>query len=266
MLQRLAIFAVLFVGVITDVSALKSAHAENSSPSPSAAQSQWSNWQSMHQLYESGKFEEAFQALNAQPSGNDPSYFYNLGTISFRLGRTGAALGYFEKANRLKRHDPDIYHNLEMTRAALEKTLGPGKLDPASDWTETLADQVSLEEIRGVFGALMLILAVFWIQTYRKNRDVRQTLLRPAALIGAVALALVGGLYWVETLASARTPAVAMSRQPVRSGPGESYVELAQVDAGTKVRLLGNSDDWLQIRYSQDGIGWVRAKEFLLID
>jgi len=251
--------------LIADFSTFTPAYAEEGT---------WSRWQDARQLYQSGKFDEAFQSLSSQPGGNDPVYYYNLGTIAYRQGRTGAALGYFEKANRLKRHDPDIYHNLELARTDLEKTLGPGKLDPASSWTETLADQVSLEEIRGVLGAILLILAVFWIRTYWKNRDLKQTLLRPAALIGALALALVGGLYWTETLASSRSPAIALSRQPIRSGPGESYVELSAVDAGTKVRLLGTassgdsqgSEAWLQIRFSSDGIGWVKAKDFLVID
>jgi hypothetical protein len=267
MFQLLALLSLLLSSAIVDFSAF-------------AQESGWSRWQEAHQLYESGKFEEAFKSLSAQPSDNDPVYYYNLGTIAYRLGRTGAALGYFEKANRLKRHDPDIYHNLEIVRSDLEKTLGPGKLDPASNWTETLADQVSLEEIRGVLGAILLILSLFWIRTYSKNRDLKQTLLRPAALIGAVALGLVGGLYWVETLAHSRSPAVALSRQPIRSGPGDSFVELAQVDAGTKVRVLGPSssgtgtdgngtgasEKWLQVRFSQDGIGWIRANGFLVID
>lgn len=260
------IFALLFASLIADPFTLSSAHGAY------AEEGNWSRWQEARQLYQSGKYDEAFQSLSTQPSGNDPLYFYNLGTIAYRQGRTGAALGYFEKANRLKRHDPDIYHNLELTRSQLEKTLGSGKLDPASNWTETLADQVSLEEIRGVLGAIMLILAIFWLRTYWKNRDIKQTLLRPAALIGAVALALVGGLYWTETLASARSPVVALSRQSIRSGPGDSFIELGQIDAGTKVRLLGSAssenvaEEWLQVRFSQDGIGWVRAKDFLVID
>jgi tetratricopeptide (TPR) repeat protein len=276
------IFALLFASLIADPFAFLAAHEAGGAHRAFgtnvayAAQSEdgnWLHWQEARQLYQSGKYDDAFQSLSAQPSGNDPLYFYNLGTIAYRQGRTGAALGYFEKANRLKRHDPDIYHNLELTRSELEKTLGPGKLDPASNWTENLADQVSLEEIRGVFGAIMLILAIFWIRTYWKNRDLKATLLRPAALVGAVALLLVGGLYWTETLASSRSPAVALSRQSVRSGPGDTFVELGQVDAGAKVRLLGSAssegaaaEEWLQVRFSPDGIGWVRAKDFLVID
>src|SRR4051794_30006915 len=80
-----------------------------------------SRWPEVQALFEAGKLEEAFQLLSAQPSGNDPIYFYNLGTIAYRLGKTGAALGYFEKANRLKRHDPDIHQNLELTRSDLIK-------------------------------------------------------------------------------------------------------------------------------------------------
>ncbi len=89
------IFAVLFFSAIADFSAFTPAHAEEGS---------WSRWQEARQLYQSGKYDDAFQSLIAQPNGNDPVYFYNLGTISYRMGRKGAALGYFEKANPLKRH------------------------------------------------------------------------------------------------------------------------------------------------------------------
>jgi hypothetical protein len=268
MLRVWVLLAALFLSTIVDFSTSTLARAEERG---------WSQWQEAHRLYEAGKYEDAFQSLSAQPSHNDPIYFYDLGTIAYRLGRTGAALAYFEKANRLKRHDPDIHHNLELVRSDLEKTLGASKLDPASTWTEDLADQVSLEEIRGVFGAIMLILALFWIRTYRKSRNLKETLMRPAAMVGAIALLLVAGLYWTETLASSRSPAIALSRQIVRSGPGDGYVELAQVDAGTKVRVLDSAvsneshggaapEKWLQVRYSQDGIGWVRTGGFLVID
>ena len=51
---------------------------------------EWSRWQDVHSLYDAGKFDEAFQALSAQPSGDDPSYFYNLGlslTASEKMAR-----------------------------------------------------------------------------------------------------------------------------------------------------------------------------------
>ena len=163
-------------------------------------------------------------------------------------------------------------------RSDLEKTLGQDRLDPASNWMESLADQAAFEEIRAVLGLMALLLILFWIRTYWKNRDLKETLLRPAGLIGGTHVLLVFGLYGVETLASSHSPAIALTRQSVRSGPGETFVELSQIDAGSKVRLLGpsakgssangapTSDDWLQVRYSGDGVGWVRSTAFMVIN
>lgn len=226
----------------------------------------WSQWQDARTLYEQGKFEDAFKALSAQPS-TDAFYFYNLGTIAYRLGRTGAALGYFEKANRLKSHDPDIRHNLEAVKADLSRTLGTEKLDPASSWAENLADHVSLEELRGVLGLMGLILSFFWIQIYRKSRSLRPTLLHPAGLIGSAMLAVLIGLYGLEIQANSHSPAVALLRETIRSGPGDTFVQLSTVEAGTKVRLLGPStNSWFQVRFSRDGVGWIPAASLVVID
>lgn len=229
-------------------------------------------WTLIHDLNASGQYDAAYKTLLGSTLEKDSTYYYNLGTLSYRMGRAGAALGYFEKANHLKRHDPDIHHNLEVVRADLGHTLGENKLDPASTWVETFADQVSLEEVRGVLGLVALFLVLFWLRAYRKSRRLRDSLLQPAPLTTSIALALVTIVYLLETQANAHSPAIATERQTVRSGPGLSYNELSQLEAGTKVRLIGESDTgtspdgsktnnpWLQIRYTQDGVGWVPAQ------
>lgn len=242
------------------------------------------NWSLIHDLNASGQYEAAFKALLSapaspnSPNSNDATYFYNLGTLAYRIGRPGAALGYFERANHLKRHDPDIRHNLDIVSADLAHTLGENKLDPASSLTEIFADQVSLEEIRGVLGLVALLLVLFWIRAYRGTRRLKDALLSPAPVTGSLALAIVAIIYLVEIQANAHAPAIAVERQSVRSGPGLSYNELAQLEAGTKVRLLGESptgtapdgsptsEPWLQVRYTQDGIGWVRALSLIKLE
>lgn len=240
----------------------------------------WGQWESAHDSYIAGQYDAALRSMLSQPKADDPAYYFDLGTISYRMGRTGAAVGYFEKANRLKRHDPDIRHNLELARSDLSRTLGEGHLDPASAWTETLADQVSLEEVRGVLGVFSLILVLFWLRAYRRSRRFLATLTQPAPLIGTIALALVGVLYLLELQAYAHPAAIALERQAIRSGPGASYNELAQAESGMLVRLLGevagssspdaatatpsgSDDQWLQVRYNHDGVGWVRASGFI---
>ena len=132
------------------------------------------NWQRASQLYESGKFADALAELQSQPQ-EDAGYFYNLGTVLLRLGKLGYSLAYLEKANRLKPHDPAVQHNLQIARTALGGALGSHRLDPASTWSEEIADRVTLEEIRGTLGLVGSVMVLMWLRFYLRTRRLRKT-------------------------------------------------------------------------------------------
>lgn len=250
-------------------------------PSVYADQAALSQWADAKRTADSGKVEDAFRILQEKPRPEDPYYFYNLGTLAYRLGRLGPSLAYLEKANRMKRHDSDIRNNLEIVRASVARGLGGiDRMDPASTWSENFADQLALDEIRGVLGLLGVIVALFWMRAYLKSRRLRSTLLHPAALLASVTLLIVGSLYWIERTAAAHAPAISLTKQTLRSGPGSTFIDLGSIESGTKVRLLGPSaeekpptdatpgktpDLWLQVRFSQEGIGWLRAADLFAL-
>lgn len=216
-------------------------------------------------LYASGKYEEALQALRSHPA-ESAQYFYNIGTIHLRLDQPGQARAYLEKANALRSHDPEIQNNLQLARSALGRLIGNDRLDPASTGLESMADRVSMDEVRAVLGFLGLIVALFWLRAYLKTRSLKRTLLQPAGLVGLIGVAVTAGLYAVERAASASPAAFLLERQAIRSGPGEQFVQLGLSESGMKIRLLGpRSEGWSQVRYSQDGIGWVKTSSLLLL-
>ena len=242
--------------------------------------------------FKSGKLDEALRQLESRPRDDAP-YYYNLGTVSLKMGKLGKATAYLEKANRIQPHDIAIQQNLQLSKSALSQAIGPEKMDPASSWAENLADGLRIDEIRGAFGLVSFVIALFWIRSYLKTRRLRQTLLQPAGWLGVGALAIIAALYGIERLSSMNPVAVCLERTAVRSGPGDTYVELAQAEAGTKLRSLGPTseqlslqaspspsispaaeaspapaatpEEWRQIRYSSEGIGWVRSSSVLLL-
>jgi tetratricopeptide (TPR) repeat protein len=255
------------------------------------------DYDSARAAFSSGKYEDALQQFEQHP-GNDSAYYYNLGTTLLKLNRVGTATAYLEKANHIQPHDIAIQQNLQLARNALSQSLGAEKLDPSSSWMETISDNLRLDEIRGAFGLVCFVIALFWIRSYLKIRRLRQTLLKPAGLLGIGALALTAGLYGVERLA-VNPAAACLENTAIRSGPGETYSEVGQAGAGTKLRVLGPTSEtlapaaaptpaetpvatasstpaapsgagaapvlWRQVRYSSDGIGWVRASSILLL-
>lgn len=234
------------------------------------------DFESLQAAFNSGKYEDALQQLRAHPE-DAATYYYDLGTVLLKLNRIGEATAYLEKANHLQPRDIAIQQNLQLAQNSLAKTVGAEHLDPASSWTENLADRLRLDEIRGAFGLVCFVIALFWIRSYLKTRKLRQTLMKPAGWLGIGALALTAALYGMERLSGMNPVVVCLEHASVRSGPGDSYVEVSQAEAGTKLRALGPTSEtlstqttaphqlWRQVRYSQDGIGWVRASSVLLL-
>lgn len=232
----------------------------------------WNEWQQAKFLFDSGKFDEALHEFRSHPS-ESAQYFHNVGTTYLRLSQPGQAVAYLAKANHLRPHDPEIQHNLQLAQSALGRLIGVEHVDPASSGLETLADRVSMGEIRGALGLLGLIVSALWLRAYLRTRSLKRTLLQPSGFIGLIGFAITLSLYAAERLAESHPPAFAMDHLVIRSGPGDQFAQLGQLEAGVKIRLLGPSEtvkagdqqqSWNQIRYSQDGIGWVQASSLLL--
>jgi len=235
----------------------------------------WAQWKEARELYQQGQYAEALKSLKAQ-AGPGASYHYNLGIIYYRVNQLGNAVAHLEKANRLRPHDPDIQHNLLVARSALGKLVGESRLDAASTPLESFADNIPIDEMRGVLGLVVFVLTLFWIRSFAKTRSVRRTLLKPSGLIGIIALGIAMTLFAAQQLATVHPPAACIASQTIRSGPGENYLELARVEPGMKLRILGPAsntpgtdgtpgEEWKQIRYSAEGIGWIRTSSLLLL-
>ena len=231
----------------------------------------WGEWQEARSLYDAGKVEQALQMFQSHPT-EDASYFYNLGTLFFQSGKAGQAVAYLEKANHIGAHDPDIQHNLRIARNELGRIIGVDNLDPASSWTEVISDRVPMDEIRGTLGLLAFILTLVWARKYWKCKDLKQTFLEPAGFFTVLAFGITGMLYGIELSSRSTPPAVLVDRQVVRSGPGDTYIEIGKLDAGVKLRLMGPvaqsakpNENWYQVRFTSDGIGWVPASSLLLL-
>ena len=208
------------------------------------------------QLADSGKFEEAYQVLKQAP-GTDAAYHYNVGTIMMQLGKPGAAVAYLEKAHYLKPFDRDIRANLKQARDALGRLIGNERVDPASSALESFAEEMPLGPIAGLLGILALVaVALTW-----RNRETPSTA-RTACAVLFIALVAVGV---VRGLGGAEPPAMVLESQAIRSGPGEKFLELSRADSGMKLRLTGTAQgDWRQVRFSDEGIGWIPMSSLLL--
>jgi hypothetical protein len=224
------------------------------------------------QLAAGGKYKEAIDALKLNPT-YDATYFYNLGVLHGRLEQPGLAVAYLEKANRESPHDPEIQSSLKQAREALAQSLvrtgTEGVLDGGSTSLESFADRIQGDEILGVIGLITLSVSLFWIRAYLKTRNLTKTLLKPSGWFGVLALVLGFAFYGVYRAGSSTPPAVLLSKQQLRSGPGMNYPEIGAIEAGVKVRIIGDparineQELWQKVRYRPRQTAWLPLSSLL---
>jgi tetratricopeptide (TPR) repeat protein len=233
---------------------------------------QWGEWQEAKAFYDTQKFQEALQSLENRPNETF-SYYYNLGTIYYQLGRIGPSVAFLTKANRLRPHDADIKHNLSIAVASLSRSIGEERLDPASTWLEDFGDRASGEEAKTALGLMCILILLFWTRNYLRSRNLKSLFWHPTGWIGICIFLATIAVPVIQKWASTHPAAICLESQIVRSGPGDRFIELAQVPAGSKLRIIdGNNPEtptkgtgWRQIRYSENEIGWVRASGLLVL-
>ena len=233
---------------------------------PSQAQAvEWGEWQEVKTLYDAGKLDDAIASLRSKANSTS-AFHYNLGTLLLASQKTGEALAHLEKANRLKPHDPEIQTNLKIARDSLGGVIGVDQLDPASSSLEAIADQLPRDEANGIIGLLALIVGGLWARAYNKNRSLTRVLSRSTGTMGLIGLILIASLYALLQVSRSQPPAALLERQTIRSGPGETFPQMIQLEAGVKVRVTGAEDQgWTQIRHSKDRLGWIRSSSLLLL-
>ncbi len=224
------------------------------------------------QLEGAGKFKEAIESLKAAPT-YDASYFYNLGILHGKSGAPGLATAYLEKANHLRPHDPEIQRNLNIARKSLQDHLAnvgsEMSIDSTSSPIELFSDRIHGDEIFGVIGMITLIVSLLWIRAYLKTRSLIKTFLKPSGWFGVFGLIMIFAFYGLYRSGNSNPPAVLIAKDLLRSGPGLSFPEIAPIEAGVKVRMVGapssvnENENWQKVRYKDNETAWLPVSSLL---
>ena len=231
-----------------------------------------SSMSDVNQLVTAGKFKDAVDALKQNPT-YDATYFYNLGVLYGKMDQPGLAAAYLEKANREKPHDPEILSSLKFARESLHQHLiksgSESVIDSASNQLEQFSDRIQGDEILGVIGLITLIVSLLWIRAYLKTRNITKTFLKPSGWFGVLALVLMFAFYGIYRTGSSNPPAVLISKELLRSGPGMNYPEISSIEAGIKVRVIGSpanvneNELWQKVRYKNNQTAWLPLSSLL---
>jgi hypothetical protein len=222
-----------------------------------------------HEAYGRGDYAGALEAYRSVVGAGyeSPELYLDLGNASYRAGRLGWAVYWFERGRRLAPGDPDLRTNLESVLAETrDRAVGEDGSRFLSGLT-VLQDRVSpAAAARGVTAAWFLFGAWLAVHLALSGGPVsglaasRPFRLAGTALGALLAISAAGMLVKLAQASGEPTAVVVVEELPVRSNPDlEATVEFT-LHAGTRVRLSRTSDGFREVLYSDKLHGWGSAE------
>ncbi len=217
------------------------------------------DWEEIRSLDSQGQSEKVVELLK-QTSPQGARDWYNLGTATLKAGKAGPARAYLEKALLENQAHPElptpwIEKNLSIATVRLQDKIGTVAVREVRQWNEIVVEQPWFVPLEVTAGLACLVAGAVLLQ--------RKTWM-PWGLIPI----LFASLGLLDLSARASSPAFALEDSVVRSGPGPKFLEMGRAEAGSPLRLTGETrndgqDPWVQVRFENLSLGWLPAASVL---
>ena len=218
--------------------------------------------------YENGDWSGAASSWTAVESLGlrSPELYYNLGNACFKMGETGRAILYYERALKMKPSYSAAKFNLEFARAATIDRIETVPEFFLKTWTRAVCKSISADAWAVIFlvsFALVLSCALVFLLG-------RRTTSRKAAFFAGIALLLVClgsfgfGFGAKADACKADRAVVIRSVSGVKSSPSGG-TDLFILHEGTELKLLDSVGNWLNIELADGRQGWMNASDVEII-
>ncbi|MBW6458214.1 MAG: tetratricopeptide repeat protein [FCB group bacterium] len=192
--------------------------------------------------------------------------YYNLGNAYYRDGKLGHAIQYWEKAKMLAPSQKDIHHNLSLAQQELIDKVVLPDMFPLFRWYRNMQEYLPVQ-LPVMIGGILLIFLTLTIGYARINMRRTGTFSRNGVIslsVILVSLILVLNLVAFDTEMKRQKEiyAVILDRTVnILSAPVQESPVLFVLHEGSKVRINKQiEDEWANISYFDDKIGWINMK------
>jgi tetratricopeptide (TPR) repeat protein len=188
--------------------------------------------------------------------------YYNLGTTLAQLGKTGEAVAYLKKAERLAPRDPDIRANLNMISQAA------GASPPFILFVPFVAmrDAFSFREWAWIFvGVHVLAMGIWsWLVWQRGRVRIARALALATAALYLVVLAFAGWSMYETQFR--KIVVVTAPEAPVYSGPSPRFTRLMTAKEGMILDAVDYGEQgWLRVELPTGQTGFVSSAQAMEI-
>lgn len=225
----------------------------------------------MHQgndAYGKQEFEKALQFYTEVESEfSSAALFLNIGNTYYRMHNVPMAIVYFERAKRLAPNDKDIEFNLEKANNQIVDKLDVNPNQAVDEWLSNLFFGRS-EGFWSWASILLITLAVIAFATYTllQREGTKKFAFYAGSFFAVIcAASLVLGSIQDEKQANSGAAIIIAPKADVRTAPIENSGVAFILHEGTKVELLNENDEWLEITIAGGNIGWIPRADLVVI-
>ncbi len=221
-------------------------------------------WEAGNKAYIDGNYEKAIEEYSAILDGGEYSMklYYNIANAYFKLGKTGKAILYYNKALRIAPSQEDIRHNLALAEAQTKDRIVAIPEFFVNRWLRTVRNSMSCTAWSVMSLAWLGVLLAFGVLFLLASR-IRW---RKAGFYGALC-AFVMFVAATSFAVSSRNDmlshdeAIVMGTAiSVKSSPDRSATDLFVLHEGTKVKILTEVDEWVEVVIADGKKGWTERK------
>ncbi len=213
--------------------------------------------------YKAGHFQQAaiqFETV-AENHIKNPYLFYNIANAYLKANDIGRAILWYERALVLAPNDPDLKFNLEYANSLVkDKKEAPVTIMDVLFFWDTLIPVKTLQ-ITAVFLSFVFF-AWAAVRVVKQQKVFSGTgIFICSVFVLVTAITCVN--YYKQSASLAAV--IVADEVAVRSGVTDTSTKLFSLHAGTKVSVEEQRDGYLKIVFSKGMVGWVKAKEALVI-
>lgn len=213
-------------------------------------------WEQSLSSYDKGEYEQAAKTLeDLAESAPSIDVYYNLGTVSFRQGKLGWAIYFYEKALRYDPMDEDIRNNLDVCRSMIVDRI---EEPPAPKWIAAIRTWMYLWHVTAVKLIAAVLWCLLWVGWAIHHTRWRLPLwVRAIAVFAAVVIFSWAGVrMWNEQ----RVHRAVLVRPVVefRAEPRAEATVLMTLHEGTQGIVRSSQGEWVEIEIADGRAGWVR--------
>jgi tetratricopeptide (TPR) repeat protein len=220
---------------------------------------------SANTLYDQGEYTAAAAVIQSFVDQGivDEAVYYNLGNCFFKVGDKKNAVLYYEKALKINSGNEDAAYNLSVVNGTLIDQFEELPSFSTRPLFAAINGVVSSDFI-ALLSILCLVVAVIRFYVMKKKAQ-NFTFTNSWVLLVVACFLYLWGAVQKDAVHSFSSAVVSINGMEVHSEPKESSTLLFELNEGTKVELVKQSDQWYNVKTKDGNQGWVQKKWLLEI-